>query len=62
MAESTNLTGTGAAVGTPDYMALERYLEGYGDHRVGVYSLARLRSVSPASELVLIEGQGGSRP
>jgi hypothetical protein len=41
-AVGTSLTGTGATIGTLDYMAPERLLDGHGDHRVDVYSLACL--------------------
>jgi serine/threonine-protein kinase len=41
-AAGTTLTGTGATIGTLDYMAPERLLYGHGDHRVDVYSLACL--------------------
>jgi serine/threonine-protein kinase len=41
-AVGTSLTGTGATIGTLDYMAPERLLYGHGDHRVDVYSLACL--------------------
>jgi serine/threonine protein kinase/GAF domain-containing protein len=41
-AAGTSLTGTGATIGTLDYMAPERLLDGHGDHRVDVYSLACL--------------------
>jgi serine/threonine protein kinase len=39
-ASATVLTTTGAAVGTLDYMAPERFTAGHGDHRVDIYSLA----------------------
>jgi serine/threonine-protein kinase len=37
---STELTATGGAVGTLDYMAPERFADAPADHRVDVYSLA----------------------
>ncbi|MEA5363178.1 serine/threonine-protein kinase [Amycolatopsis sp., V23-08] len=37
---STELTATGGAVGTLDYMAPERFTDAPADHRVDVYSLA----------------------
>jgi serine/threonine-protein kinase len=41
-AAGTSMTGTGATLGTRDYMAPERLLYGHGDHRVDVYSLVCL--------------------
>jgi serine/threonine-protein kinase len=41
-AGGTSLTGTGATIGTLDYMAPERFLTGQGDHRVDIYSLTCL--------------------
>jgi Protein kinase domain len=36
---ATALTGTGATIGTADYMSPERFISGRGDHRVDVYAL-----------------------
>ncbi len=41
-AASTKLTMTGAAVGTPDYMAPERFTSDVTDHRADIYALGCL--------------------
>jgi hypothetical protein len=49
---STSLTATGATVGSMEYMAPERFADGYGDHRVDVYALG----------CVLFEALTGRKP
>jgi serine/threonine protein kinase len=39
---AASLTRTGATVGSPDYMAPERFTGGHGDHRVDIYALGCL--------------------